>query len=164
AGAHSPELPPSTLFATVTRALELTVPDGRLVDPSALRRVVDLPVELDDLEAEDRRLVERFLRWARGLGAHRGYVARSRAAWGGGGGGGGGPSPPRPAPPPTPARAPPGPPPHPPPPPPHQHRARPLPAGAAERGRAGGPDPLPGDAGQCQGRADLRRGPDEVRA
>jgi adenine-specific DNA-methyltransferase len=81
AGAHSPELPPATLYAAVTRARELVVPGGRLLDPAALRRVIDLPVELDRLEPADRRLVERFLRWARRLGAHRGYVARNRTAW-----------------------------------------------------------------------------------
>jgi adenine-specific DNA-methyltransferase len=81
AGSETPELPPSTLYATVTRARELRVPGGRLLDPAALRRVIDLPVELDRLEPADRRLVERFLRWARGLGAHRGYIARSRTAW-----------------------------------------------------------------------------------
>ena len=81
AGPHSPELPPGVLVPAVTRARDLNVPDGRLLDAAALRQVVDLPADLDRLAPPERRLVDRFLRWARRLGAHRGYVARSRTAW-----------------------------------------------------------------------------------
>ncbi len=81
AGPHSPELPSCVLYPSVTRARELFIPDGRLLDPAALRQVIDLPVELDCFEPPDRRLIDRFRRWARRRGAHLGYIARNRKAW-----------------------------------------------------------------------------------
>jgi hypothetical protein len=81
AGPDSPPLPASVLFPAVTRARELFIPDGRLADAAMLRRVIDLPIELDRVEAEERRLIDRFLRWAHRLGAHLGYIARTRRAW-----------------------------------------------------------------------------------
>jgi hypothetical protein len=81
AGPDSPPLPASVLFPAVTRARELFVANGRLADATALRRVIDLPVDLDGFRLEERRLVDCFLRWARRLGAHLGYIARNRKAW-----------------------------------------------------------------------------------
>ena len=81
AGPGSPALPSSVLYPAVTRARELFIPDGRLADATALRRVIDLPVVLDAFVPEERRLVDRFLRWARCHGAHLGYIARTRKAW-----------------------------------------------------------------------------------
>jgi hypothetical protein len=81
AGPDSPPLPVSVLFPAVTRARELFISDGRLADAAMLRRVIDLPVELDRFHAEERRLIDRFRRWARRLGAHLGYIARTRKAW-----------------------------------------------------------------------------------
>jgi hypothetical protein len=81
AGPDSPPLPASVLFPAVTRARELFVANGRLADAAALRRVIDLPVDLDGFATEDRRLIDRFLRWARRLGAHLGYIARTCKAW-----------------------------------------------------------------------------------
>jgi adenine-specific DNA-methyltransferase len=43
--------------------------------------VIDLPAELDLLDASARRAVERFLRAARSMGADRGFVAQNRKAW-----------------------------------------------------------------------------------
>lgn len=77
----SKALPDSVLFPSVTRGRELIAAGGVLSDASKLRRVVDLPEDLDSLEGEDRRAVDRFLRRARRLGAHRGYVATHRRAW-----------------------------------------------------------------------------------
>jgi hypothetical protein len=81
AGAHSQGLPECVLFPTVTKARELFRAGNALEDPSILRQVIDLPVELDVLDPSDRRAVERFLVKARSLGADTGYVATNRKAW-----------------------------------------------------------------------------------
>lgn len=81
AEAHSRELPDAVLFPSVTRARELIEAGDSLHDKSGLRRVIDIPADLDALDKSDRTVVERFLRWARQRGAHEGYVARHRSAW-----------------------------------------------------------------------------------
>lgn len=81
AGEHSSSLPESVLFPSVTKARELISAGQLLTDASQLRRVIDLPVDLDALPKEDRRVVDRFLRVARSQGAHTGYIARHRKAW-----------------------------------------------------------------------------------
>ena len=81
AGNHSAELPPSLLFPTVTRARELFAAHGTLEDATLLKRVIDLPVDLESLGDGVRKLVERFLRWAKRMGAHKGYIAKTRRAW-----------------------------------------------------------------------------------
>jgi adenine-specific DNA-methyltransferase len=78
---ETPPLPARFLFPTVTRAQELFRAGGELTDPIALRRVVDLPADLDALAADERRLVERFLRFARAEGADGTYIARARHPW-----------------------------------------------------------------------------------
>lgn len=81
AGPEGGALPGAVLFPAVTRARELFDAGPVLADAARLRRVIDLPVELDVFEGEDRRRIERFLRRARSLGADRGFVARHRKAW-----------------------------------------------------------------------------------
>ncbi|MGA2063509.1 MAG: N-6 DNA methylase [Thermoguttaceae bacterium] len=81
AGAHSQELPESVLFPTVTRARELFQAGNAIENASILRKVIDLPVELDVLDAADRKKIDRFLVTARSLGANTGYVATNRKAW-----------------------------------------------------------------------------------
>lgn len=81
AGDHSEGLPQSVLFPTITRAREVFAAEGLLNDASGLRRVIDLPVDLDDLEKDERRAVERFLKVAKSLGGNRGYIAEHRKAW-----------------------------------------------------------------------------------
>jgi len=80
-GPLSLDLPEEVLFATVTRARELISCAPVLNDAKRLRRVVDLPDHLDTLEGDHRRAVDRFLKRARQLGAHKGYIARHRRAW-----------------------------------------------------------------------------------
>lgn len=80
-GPHVLGLPDSLLFPTITKARELFTAGPVLVDSSALRRVIDLPAELDGLPAEVRRRIQGFLRVARKMGADRGFVARHRKAW-----------------------------------------------------------------------------------
>ena len=75
------DLPASVLFPTVTRARELIAAGMTLADDSALRRVIDLPVDLDTLAAGERERVERFLRSAKARGADKGFIAEHRRAW-----------------------------------------------------------------------------------
>jgi hypothetical protein len=80
-GKHSEGLPSKVLFRSVTRARELFQSDGALTDHSVLREVVDLPVDLSVFEPEERRAIDRFLKFAKAAGASRGYVAENRKAW-----------------------------------------------------------------------------------
>ncbi len=76
------DLPAEVLLPAVTRARELFSAENRiLTDPTALKRVIDLPVDLDVFSSAERRQVDRFLRQAKSRGAHEGYVARNRKAW-----------------------------------------------------------------------------------
>ena len=81
AGEHSAGLPPSVLCPSVTKARELFQAGKVLEDPAPLRRVIDLPVELDVFEGRERTEINRFLAKARGMGADQGYIARNRRAW-----------------------------------------------------------------------------------
>jgi hypothetical protein len=81
AGDHARALPESVLFPTVTRAREIFAAGHELSDLSALRRVIDLPEDLSELQDADREAVDKFLRYARSVGAHQGYIARNRKAW-----------------------------------------------------------------------------------
>jgi adenine-specific DNA-methyltransferase len=81
AGPHGEKLPESLLYPTVTKARELLSVGAALADASSLRRVIDLPSDLDALSSDERRSVERFLRVARRMGADRGFIAQHRRAW-----------------------------------------------------------------------------------
>lgn len=75
------DLPEQFLYKAVTRARELFAAGAALSDHEKLRAVVSLPSDLDALESDERRPVERFLKAAKSLGVHEGYVAKSRSAW-----------------------------------------------------------------------------------
>ena len=81
AGNQSGLMPGCVLEPTVTKARELFEAIPCLASTEKLRRVIDLPVDLDELDPEDRRRVEAFLKWARSNGAHQSYIARNRRAW-----------------------------------------------------------------------------------
>jgi hypothetical protein len=81
AGEHSRDLPRSVLFPSVTKARELFTAGPALADDSALKAVIDLPVDLSALETDDRKAVEQFLKFAKKAGADTGYVAGNRKAW-----------------------------------------------------------------------------------
>lgn len=81
AGPRTGPLPDSVLAPAVTRARELIEAAPVLRRDRDLRRVVDLPADLDEFDGEERRRVERFLAWARTMGADSSYVARHRRAW-----------------------------------------------------------------------------------
>jgi adenine-specific DNA-methyltransferase len=81
AGEHSQGLPSSVLFPSVTKARELFNAGMILADSVGLRRVIDLPVDLSELSAVDRKAVMEFLRRAKRAGADKGYIAKNRRAW-----------------------------------------------------------------------------------
>lgn len=74
-------LPESVLQASVTRASELFAAGAALKDTSSLKVVIDLPVDLDELDADDRKIVDRFLKRSDVKAAKQGYVASYRKAW-----------------------------------------------------------------------------------
>lgn len=75
------DIPDDMLFPSVTRARELFAAVTVLDRHDHLRSVIDIPADLDEIEASDRKRVERFLRTAKGRGAALGYIARHRKAW-----------------------------------------------------------------------------------
>jgi methylase of polypeptide subunit release factors len=80
-GEHTSELPERVLFPSVTKARELIAAGKVLDDSSHLRKVVDLPENLDAFEGEDRRAINRLLKLAQKGGADKGYIASHRRAW-----------------------------------------------------------------------------------
>ncbi|MGB6165810.1 MAG: methyltransferase [Pseudonocardiaceae bacterium] len=74
-------LPESVLFPAVTRARELFEAGEVLRDPTNLRRVINIPVDLDELEPAERKLVDRFIRQVKKALVHQGYIAAHRRAW-----------------------------------------------------------------------------------
>jgi len=75
------KLPESVLFPAVTKARELFEAGALLANTATLRRVIDIPVELDELEPDERKLVDRFIRRAKKASVHIGYIAAHRRAW-----------------------------------------------------------------------------------
>lgn len=80
-GEHTEGLPDRVMFPAVTKARELISAGKVLHDAARLRRVVDLPEDLDEFDAAERKAVERFLQRAKQDGAHAGYIASHRKAW-----------------------------------------------------------------------------------
>ncbi|HQY07284.1 MAG: methyltransferase domain-containing protein [Burkholderiales bacterium] len=75
-------LPQTLTVAAVTRARELI--DGAVLSQSGVRglkRVVNLPRDLERLPEPHRDAAEAFIAQAQRRGAHQGYVARSRRPW-----------------------------------------------------------------------------------
>lgn len=81
AGDGTPSLPARVLRAAITRARELFATGGVLSSDRQLRRIVDLPRDLDELSAAERHRVGVFLAWAKEAGAHESYIARHRTPW-----------------------------------------------------------------------------------
>lgn len=80
-GPHTAGLPERVLFPSITKARDLISAGKVLADASKLRRVVDLPEDIDLFEGEEKYAIDRFLKGARSLGAHAGYIASHRRAW-----------------------------------------------------------------------------------
>ncbi|WP_338100670.1 Eco57I restriction-modification methylase domain-containing protein [Mycobacterium paragordonae] len=77
----STELPESVLFPSVTKAHELFSAGARLVTPDGLKVVIDLPVDLEVFDSDDRKKVDRFLKIAKSRKVNEGYIAATRRAW-----------------------------------------------------------------------------------
>ncbi|MFO1227042.1 Eco57I restriction-modification methylase domain-containing protein [Roseateles sp.] len=78
---HAVGLPDQVKLPAVTRATDLIQAGAHLRTADVLRRVIDLPADLDDFTAEEKGRIAAFLAWAKLQGADQGYVARHRRAW-----------------------------------------------------------------------------------
>lgn len=81
AGDHTKSLPENVLIPAVTKARDIIEAGGVLEDASRLRKVVNLPTNLEDLDLAVLPAVHRFLRWARSKRADKSYTALHRRAW-----------------------------------------------------------------------------------
>jgi adenine-specific DNA-methyltransferase len=75
------DIPARFKHPAITRARELIAAGPALRSVAGLRRVIDLPADLDGLDADERGTIEKFLAWARQQGAHQSYIARHRRPW-----------------------------------------------------------------------------------
>lgn len=80
-GEDTPDLPSNLLVPTITRARELIAAGDKLCSDSDLRRIVELPCNLDTLTEKHKALVLCFLEWAKERNADQSYIARHRQAW-----------------------------------------------------------------------------------
>ncbi|RIV57253.1 Eco57I restriction-modification methylase domain-containing protein [Burkholderia pseudomallei] len=81
AGEHAMSLPERVKLPAVTKAKDLIQAGAHLHSAEVLRRVIDLPAELDDFSKEERRRISAFLSWAKLNGADQSYIAQHRKAW-----------------------------------------------------------------------------------
>jgi adenine-specific DNA-methyltransferase len=81
AGDMAQLIPRRFLRPTVTKGRELLAAGAELISVSNLRRVVDLPVSLDELAPDELKDVRKYLAWAKLLGAQESYVAQQRRSW-----------------------------------------------------------------------------------
>jgi hypothetical protein len=81
AGEHAKDLPEHVKLPAVTKAKDLIQAGAHLRSAEVLRRVIDLPAELDDFSKEERRRINAFLSWAKRNGADQSYIAQHRKAW-----------------------------------------------------------------------------------
>lgn len=78
---HEVKLPETVLRASITKARELFAAGETLSDASPLRVVIDLPTDLDELDPDERKAVERYLRRPEVKAAKKGYIASARRSW-----------------------------------------------------------------------------------
>jgi len=81
AGEHAESLPDRVKLPAVTKAKDLLQAGAHLQSAEFLRRVIDLPAELDDFTQDERRRISAFLSWAKLNGADQSYIAQHRKAW-----------------------------------------------------------------------------------
>ena len=74
-------IPERYLFPCITDAKEIIDANGVLRDAGKLRRLIDLPADLGELSAAERRGVDHFLEVARLVGAADSYIAQHRKPW-----------------------------------------------------------------------------------
>lgn len=75
------DLPERVLFASITKARELFGAGERLAGDASLKRVVNLPVDLEVFDSDERKAIDRFLVAAKRTGVDKGYIASKRKAW-----------------------------------------------------------------------------------
>jgi hypothetical protein len=81
AGEHTKNLPERVKIPAVTKAKDLIQAGAHLHSTESLRRVIDLPTDLDDFDSDERRRISTFLSWAKLNGADQNYIAQHRKAW-----------------------------------------------------------------------------------
>lgn len=81
AGDQAQRLPDQILVPAVTKAREIIAAGERLQDLTALRRIVDIPAELDVFSRAERQRINIFLKWAKEQGGDQSYIAQHRKAW-----------------------------------------------------------------------------------
>jgi hypothetical protein len=81
AGPHARGLPDRYLVPTITKARELIAAGPVLSSCADLKRVIDLPPDLNAMSGAERKAVKAFLEWAKQQGAHQTYVALHRRSW-----------------------------------------------------------------------------------
>src|SRR3546814_19584573 len=74
-------MPASFLTPTVTKARDLLRAGDVLENEMDLRRVINLPADLDELPRSVLPGIKRFLQWAKRQGGDQCYTARHRSAW-----------------------------------------------------------------------------------
>ncbi|WP_143605971.1 Eco57I restriction-modification methylase domain-containing protein [Variovorax sp. 54] len=81
-GADTPKLPSRFLIPAITDSTDITKTSKHVInDAQSLRRLICLPRDLSSLASLEKASVERFLDWARRLGAHETYTAKHRNPW-----------------------------------------------------------------------------------
>jgi hypothetical protein len=78
---HARDLPTRYLFPAITKARELIAAGDSLTSAAKLRKVIDLPVDLNELSAGERAAVQEFFSWARLMKADKSFVATHRRTW-----------------------------------------------------------------------------------
>lgn len=81
AGEQATGLPERVKLPSVTKAQDLIRAGALLQSVGSLRRVIDLPTDLDEFTKDERRRINSFLAWAKTQGADQSYIARHRKAW-----------------------------------------------------------------------------------
>lgn len=81
AGPHADGLPGRVLYSSITKARELYAAGRFLTDASTLRKVIDLPEDLDVFDEAERKVVRTLLKKAKEAGVQKGYIASHRKAW-----------------------------------------------------------------------------------
>src|SRR3546814_16728608 len=74
-------MPASFLTPTVTKARDLLRAGDVLENEMDLRRVINLPADLDELPRSVLPGIKRFLQWATRQGGDQSYTAQHRRAW-----------------------------------------------------------------------------------
>lgn len=81
AGEQAKSLPDRIKLPAVTKAKDLIQAGANLHSAETLRRVIDLPADLDEFTTAERRRISAFLSWAKLNGADQSYIAQHRKAW-----------------------------------------------------------------------------------